>query len=89
MNLIIIEHEEGMMDEKMPGNVTRRKFLSGAGVSVAGFAVAGTMGMLLGKSVTHDAEASVKLATPQPLRYVKLDPDIAAELTYKGYDKGG
>jgi hypothetical protein len=71
--------------------MTRRKFMRSAGISVAGLTVAGSMGVLLGNTVNapRNAEASAKTASYEPLPYVKLDPDKAAELGYKGYSKGG
>jgi hypothetical protein len=73
------------------GGITRRKFIRSAGFSVAGLTVAGSMGVLLGNTVNapRHAEASAKTVDYQPLPYVKLDPDKAAELGYKGYSKGG
>jgi hypothetical protein len=71
--------------------MTRRKFMRSAGISVAGLTVAGSMGVLLGKTVNapRNAEAAAQTAAYQPLPYIKLDPDKAAELAYKGYSKGG
>jgi hypothetical protein len=77
------------MDEK--NDVSRRSFLKCTGAAVAGFTVAGSMGVLLGKTVNapRNAEAAAQTAAYQPLPYVKLDPDKAAELSYVGYSKGG
>jgi hypothetical protein len=79
------------MSERSTGEVTRRKFLRAAGVSVAGLSVAGSVGLLVNHAdLHHYAEASEKSASaPAPLTYVKLDPDKAAERGYQSYFKGG
>ncbi|MFO7912489.1 MAG: hypothetical protein R6V15_10045 [Desulfotignum sp.] len=65
------------------GEVTRRKFLRGAGTSVAGLAVMGTAGLVMKNTATATQ------ATPKTLPYVKLDPEKAMKRAYEGYSKGG
>ena len=65
------------------GEVTRRNFLRGAGVSMAGLAVMGTAGLVLNK--TADASKAASGTLP----YEKLDPDKAMKRAYESYSKGG
>lgn len=73
--------------------ITRKDFLKGVGVSVAGVAMAGGVGALLTGCTTAPATANAAGSTekPQwPLKYVKLDPDKVEARAYTGYkEKGG
>ncbi len=74
------------MREEKQNELSRRKFLRGAGASVAGLAAAGGMGLFANK-VISPGEAS---AAQPPFKYVKLDPNRAAEMAFSAYmDKGG
>ncbi len=74
------------MKEQIRSNLSRRKFLRGAGASVAGLAAVGSMGLFANK-VISPGEAS---AANAPFKYVKLDPNMAAEMAFAAYmDKGG
>ncbi len=80
------------MNEKK--QITRKDFIKGVGVSVAGVAMAGGVGGLL-TACTNTGSASVDSSgskeKPQwPFKYKKLDPEKVAERAFKGYkEKGG
>ncbi|RQD78302.1 MULTISPECIES: twin-arginine translocation signal domain-containing protein [Desulfonatronospira] len=66
---------------------SRRSFLKGMGTTMAGVAVAGTMGFA-SHSLLGAGQASAALSGDFP--YKKLDKDIAAEMAFKAYmEKGG
>lgn len=83
--------------ESKAKEVSRRKFLVGTGVSLAGMALAGGIGGLLtGCQAEEPAttppsdEAAAPPAPPQwPAQYVKLDPDKAAEKAFTAYKEQG
>jgi hypothetical protein len=64
--------------------LSRRNFLRGAGVSVAGLAVVGSAGLLV-----HNSGIATASTTPATLPYKKIDPDKAMAAAYEGYSKGG
>ncbi len=74
--------------------ITRKDFIKGIGVSVAGVAMAGGVGGLL-TACTSAGTASVDTTgskeKPQwPFKYVKLDPAKVEERAYNAYkEKGG
>ena len=70
----------------MSGEVSRRNFLQKAGLSVAGLAAVGGVGMALNRtmSIGHASAATA------PFTYVKLDPSKAAAITFQAYmEQGG
>ncbi len=87
------------MDAKVK-ELTRRKFLCGAGTSLAGLALAGSVGILLpgcakqepAAPATPPANAAPEpvIGVPEwPFTYQKLDPNEAADRGYKYYKEGG
>lgn len=84
------------MTMKENKQVTRKDFLKGMGMSLAGVAVVGSVGGLL-TACTGTGTASATVETtgstdkPQwPFKYTKLDPDKVTERAFKGYkEKGG
>jgi hypothetical protein len=79
-----------MAEEKV---LSRRKLLRGAGYSLAGLTLAGTMGVFLpGCSETPAAsdpgDTEIK-AAGWPLEYVKLDPAAAEKRAYDAYMEDG
>lgn len=80
------------MEEKK--QITRKEFMKGMGISLAGVAMAGGVGGLLTACSSDTASASVDVAggsqeTPQwPFKYVKLDPDKVEKAGYEGYKEG-
>jgi hypothetical protein len=88
------------MSEEKVKELSRRKFLHGAGASVAGFALAGTVGMMLSGCSKSEGSAAPPAAPPAvapaepavaewPYTYKKLDPDVAAQKGYDGYKADG
>jgi len=77
--------------------ITRKDFLKGMGMTVAGVAVTGSLtGILTGCSTeaVAPAAAAVAVDTSQapawPFKYAKIDVAVAQEKAYKGYkEKGG
>ncbi|MEL7648330.1 MAG: hypothetical protein AAGU76_09570 [Sedimentibacter sp.] len=81
--------------------ISRKDFLKGMGMTVAGVAVTGSLaGVLTGCSTQEAApapaapapaaEASALQAPAWPFTYTKIDPAVAEERAYKGYkEKGG
>lgn len=70
--------------------ISRKDFLKGVGRTVAGVAVAGSVGSILTGCSTAAPTASVTERPEWPFKYQKSDPDKAAERAYKGYkEKGG
>lgn len=69
--------------------ISRKDFIKGMGVSLAGVAVVGGLGgILTGCAATP--VASVEGAPAWPMKYKKLDPAVAEERAFKGYkEKGG
>ena len=70
--------------------ISRKDFLKGVGKTVAGVAVAGSVGSILTGCAANTPTASVTEKAEWPFKYQKSDPDKAAERAYKGYkEKGG
>ncbi len=68
-------------------NNSRRSFLKGMGTTMAGVAVAGTMGFA-SHSLLGAGQAGAAISGDFP--YKKLDKDIAAEMAFYAYmEKGG
>jgi hypothetical protein len=72
--------------------LSRRKFLRGAGTSLAGLALAGGVGLLLpgcsqqpAPPPAQPAAAEPPKAPEWPFTYTKLDPDKALKLAYDSY----
>lgn len=79
-----------MAEEKV---LSRRKLLRGAGYSLAGLTLAGTMGVFLPgcsetPAVGEPGDTEMK-AAEWPLEYVKLDPAVAEKRAYDAYMEGG
>ena len=72
------------MMEQIKCGLSRRRFLRGAGASVAGLAVVGSAGLLM-----HNSGIATASTTPATLPYKKIDPDKVMAATYEGYSKGG
>ena len=72
------------MEEKQ---MSRKKFLKGVGTTVAGVAVAGTIGSVLAGCST---EASTDVEKAEwPFAYQVMDPAKAEERAYLGYKELG
>ncbi len=80
----IFKEKSAQGGQHKAGEVTRRNFLRGAGISVAGLAVMGTTGLVLKKKAIATTQAA-----PGALPYEKLDPEKAMKMAYEGYSKGG
>lgn len=82
------------MAMKETKQITRKDFIKGVGVSLAGVAMAGSVGTIL-TACTNGGTASVDSTGSQekpqwPFKYVKLDPAKVEERAFKGYkEKGG
>ncbi|WP_041367125.1 hypothetical protein [Natranaerobius thermophilus] len=75
--------------------ISRKKFLKGAGTTVAGVALLGGFGSLMtgcaedGERAAADSQDS-KIEVPEhPFEYQPLDPDKVAERAYHAYFEGG
>lgn len=69
--------------------IDRKKFLKGAGASLAGIALMGGVGSLLtGCAEEAQAPAGNSIAPSWPLEYKKLDPDQAEQIAYDSYRSG-
>jgi len=67
--------------------MSRKDFLKGMGTSLAGVAVAGTLGATL---TGCESSASADGAPDFPFEYKKLDPEKAEKMGYDTYfEKGG
>ncbi len=76
--------------EKKMKELSRRKFLQGAGTSLAGVALAGGVGALLtGRGQAESNTGSEVAAAKWPFEYKKLDPDEAAKRGYDAYKEDG
>lgn len=72
--------------------MSRKDFIKGVGVSLAGVAMAGSLGGLLTAcSNIETAGATGAIDVPKwPFKYKKLDPEKVMERAYKTYqEKGG
>ncbi len=78
-----------MTMQKRDKEITRKSFLKGVGASVAGIAMAGTMGSLL-TACTDGETAQASAETPEwPFEYVELDPDKVRERAFNAYHEQG
>ena len=69
--------------------ISRKDFIKGMGVSLAGVAVVGGLGGILTGCAAAPV-ASVDGAPAWPMKYTKLDPAKAEERAFNGYkEKGG
>ena len=74
--------------------ITRKEFMKGMSMSLAGVAMAGSVGGLLTACSNATGDASVNAGgeskeTPQwPFKYVKLDPEKVEKAGYEGYKEG-
>ncbi len=66
--------------------LSRKEFLKGAGVTLAGVAMAGTMGSVLSACSSPVATAE---AMTWPLPYEKIDPAVAEERAFNAYKEQG
>ena len=67
----------------------RKKFLKGAGASIAGLALMGGVGSLLsGCAEETQAPAGDASAPSWPVAYKKMDADKAEQLAYDSYQAG-
>jgi hypothetical protein len=70
--------------------ISRKSFIKGVGVTVAGVAVTGGLSGLLTGCSTPVASADTLQAPAWPFKYKKLDPKVVEERAFKGYkEKGG
>lgn len=74
--------------------ITRKDFLKGVGVSVAGVAMAGSVAGLLtgcsdGGSASVGSGTAVAGAPEWPFKYVKLDPEKVKERAFNAYKERG
>ncbi len=70
--------------------ISRKDFMKGVGVTVAGVAVTGGLGGLLTGCAAPEAAADTTTAPEWPLPYQKLDADAVRERAYNAYfEKGG
>ncbi|HZJ76756.1 MAG TPA: hypothetical protein VFC70_03500 [Oscillospiraceae bacterium] len=73
--------------------ITRKDFLKGVGVSVAGVAMAGTMGSILtacADKETDTAGSNLVKRPEWPFKYEKLDPEKVRARAFDAYKtKGG
>jgi hypothetical protein len=83
------------MTEGKVVDLSRRKFLRNAGLTVAGIAVASSgLGMLVSgcakETDTANGNGNGSLVVPEwPYQYKKLNPDLAAERAYAAYKVDG
>jgi hypothetical protein len=70
--------------------ISRKDFMKGVGVTVAGVAVTGGLGGLLTGCAAPEAAADTQTAPEWPLPYQKLDVETVKERAYNAYfEKGG
>jgi len=70
--------------------ISRKKFIKGIGVTVAGVAVTGGLSGLLTGCSTPVATTDTSQAPAWPFKYEKLDPTVVEARAFKGYkEKGG
>ncbi|MGM0397026.1 MAG: hypothetical protein ACQEP4_08230 [Bacillota bacterium] len=68
--------------------ISRKDFMKGVGVTVAGVAVTGGLGGLL-TGCAPEAAADTTTAPEWPYPYTKLDPEVVRENAFKGYKEMG
>lgn len=70
--------------------MSRKDFLKGVGVSVAGVAMAGTLGGVLTGCEAKPTASANSDAPAYPFKYKKIDPAVAEERAYNTYfEQGG
>lgn len=70
--------------------ITRRDFIKGVGMTVAGVAVTGGLSGLLAGCAAPTASVDTTQAVVWPLPYKKLDPSVVEARAFTGYkEKGG
>ncbi|MCR3956137.1 MAG: hypothetical protein NUK57_07540 [Gudongella sp.] len=69
--------------------ISRKDFMKGVGVTVAGVAVTGGLGGLLTGCAAPEAAADTTTAPEWPYPYKKLDPAKVEERAFKGYKEMG
>ena len=75
------------MSEKQ---ITRKSFIKGVGVTVAGVAVTGGLSGLLTGCASPAVSADTSAAPAWPFKYKKLDPEVVQARAFNGYkEKGG
>lgn len=76
-----------MLEEK---KISRKDFLKGVGVTVAGVAATTTLGTVLTGCSAPAANVDTSQKPEWPFKYKKVDPAVAEERAFKGYkEKGG
>ncbi len=68
--------------------LSRKKFITGTGVSLAGIALLGGAGTLLSGCAPEEPVNNDVAAPSYPFQYVKLDPERVAEIAYESYKAG-
>ena len=70
--------------------ISRKDFMKGVGVTVAGVAVTGGLGGLLTGCAAQEAAADTSTAPEWPFPYKKLDPAVVEARSFQSYyDMGG
>ncbi len=69
--------------------ISRKDFMKGVGVTVAGVAVTGGLGGLLTGCAAPEAAADTTTAPEWPYPYKKLDPAKVEERAFNGYKEMG
>lgn len=70
--------------------ISRKDFIKGVGMTVAGVAVTGTLGGLLTGCSAPSASVDTATAPAWPFTYKKIDPSVAEARAFQGYkEKGG
>jgi len=76
------------MAEEKQVKLSRKKFIAGTGASLAGLALAGSVGSLLVGCAQEQEVAAPEGAPPYPFAYEKLDLDEVAQRAYDSYKDG-
>lgn len=67
-------------------NLTRKDFIKGMGMTLAGVTVAGGLGGVLTGCTSDKASAE---AAPYPFKYIKMDPAAGEEAAFNAYKEQG